>query len=436
MPKIAKQLTATAIKNIKEDGYYAVGGTIGLILRVRKQVKSYFFRYTFDGKRKMISIGKSDVVSLTKARQIALDHTTLLAAGVDPQSKRLEQEHGNKTNNNKLNFQSIARDWLLDRIEAGFWKHNIKGPLKTEGLLRNHIFPVIGSKNINSIDSADIRNLILPLYQNYPAASDKVLSTLRIIFRWAIAMKYRKDNTNPASLDGPLGVLLEPYRISRKKINNYAALPYEELPSFFKCLESNPSRSSDMLRFSILTATRSKAVRNARWEDIDLDKKVWTIPLEFDKNKLSNRDRRIFLNTQAVELLRNIIRFNDSPYIFCSSSGKPYSDMAMEQAIRREHKKKKLVDGRGWIDPEKSKQLGKECIVTQHGTARACFKTWAKSDENGNNKKFDQEAVELCLLHSRNDPYRGAYDRTKMEKERRSVMEEWGKYCTSLLRHI
>ncbi len=86
----------------------------------------------------------------------------------------------------------------------------------------------------------------------------------------------------------------------------------------------------------------------------------------------------------------------------------------------------------GWIDKDKTTRTGKESIATQHGSARSTFRTWAKCDELANNKKYDQEAVELCLLHSRNDPYKGAYDRSKLEKERRTIMEDWGRYCTSL----
>ena len=52
----------------------------------------------------------------------------------------------------------------------------------------------------------------------------------------------------------------------------------------------------------------------------------------------------------------------------------------------------------------------------------------------GNNRRFDQEAVELCLLHSKNDAYDGAYDRAPLAKERRAIMEAWGKYAYSKIR--
>ena len=68
-------------------------------------------------------------------------------------------------------------------------------------------------------------------------------------------------------------------------------------------------------------------------------------------------------------------------------------------------------------------------MITQHATARASFKTWASTGEN--RKKFDADAVELCMAHQLKDDYNGAYNRTTLVEERREVMEAWGRYCLS-----
>ena len=83
-------------------------------------------------------------------------------------------------------------------------------------------------------------------------------------------------------------------------------------------------------------------------------KKIWNVPPEDDKVKDKNRSRIIFLNDAAVNLLKKVVRFSDSPYVFCNSYGRAYSDMAMNQVIRKAHARKKLLDGIGWIDKEKS----------------------------------------------------------------------------------
>ena len=102
--------------------------------------------------------------------------------------------------------------------------------------------------------------------------------------------------------------------------------------------------------------------------------------------------------------------------------------------LRGLHEKRLEEDGIGWIAPVKTEKLKKPCVITLHGTARATFRTWAKDDEIGNNRRFDQEAVEFCLLHSRNDAYSGAYDRAPLAKERRAIMEAWGEYACSYIK--
>ena len=191
------------------------------------------------------------------------------------------------------------------------------------------------------------------------------------------------------------------------------------------------SMSARACEFAILTAARSQAVRMAQWDEIDLEQGIWVIPLDHDKIKVPNRDRTIFLSSFALQLLKGLVRYEDSPYVFPSSHGSAFSDAALTMFLRGLHEKRLQKDHRGWIDPIKSSKMGKPCVITLHGTARASFRTWAKDDELENNRRFDQQAVEMCLLHAKNDAYNGAYDRAPLAKERRQIMEAWGKYCMS-----
>ena len=60
------------------------------------------------------------------------------------------------------------------------------------------------------------------------------------------------------------------------------------------------------------------------------------------------------------------------------------------------------------------------------------FRTWAKDDRLGNNRKYDQAAAEPCLLHCKSsDDYHGAYDRARLSTERQRLMNDWGKFCFS-----
>ena len=425
--------TVLEIKNLTAEGYYSITGSRGLQLRVTKYGKEFYFRYSWKGKRQLFKIGTSDSVSLSDARKKAIELSELVRKGTNPKEQKTAGKEECTVEVKRKTFKECALDWVKERATNNFWKNNVKGEANTLSRLSNHVFPKIGEKAIESIEPEDIRDLLLPVWNRSPSTSSKVLADVRAILRWAIALRIRENRENPADLSGALGVLMEPYNKNRKEEENYSGLDFHEIPEFVKDVSTLRSRTAQMLLFSIYLATRSKPVRNAKWSDIDIEKKIWNVPPEDDKVKGSKRSRTIFLNEAAVTLLKNVVRFSESSYVFCNSYGRPYSDMAMNQLIRKAHARKKLLDGIGWIDKEKSKRTGKECIATQHATARSCFETWAKDDVLGNNKRFDKEAINLNMLHERNDPYKGAYDRSKMELERRNMMEEWGKFCTQLL---
>ncbi len=298
-------------------------------------------------------------------------------------------------------------------------------------LLERYAFPKIGELSVNSLTSEITWNLIKPIWTTKTNTAQKLLTLVRQICNWAIAHNIRRFKDNPADLKTSLGVLLEPLKYARKPKQNHAAASVEDLPEIFARLHKLHSVSAKAAEFAILTAARSSAVRFATWDEFDLEKGIWRIPLEHDKSKLQKRDRTIFLSKEAIALLKNLCRLPESPLVFNGYKNKPLSDATLLMVLRRLHKVRKKEDNVGWIDPTKTRLLGKECIITIHGTARATFKTWAKSDVFKNNRRFDQEAVELCLLHSKNDGYNGAYDRAFLARERRFIMKEWAEYCFS-----
>lgn len=429
MPKISKVLSVKEVKALNGDGLYSLGGANRLYLQIVKDRRYFVFRYSFENKRKKIFIGNYHSLSLSDARTKANEFNSMLDSGHDP----AEAANSNSAASKRLNvsnFEQLALKWAREREINGYWKNNVRGHRDTVNRLKRYAFPLLSKKSVEDIEAADILEVVRPIYYHQNSLCKKLLGSLRAIFRWSIAFGYRKKTNNPASLEEALGILLESLG-KPSESQNFAGLNFKEIPQFIADISRLKSRSSQMLIFSILTASRSQAVRFARWSDIDLEKGIWEIPLQYDKSKTPHANRTIYLSQAALTLLTQVFRFPETDFVFSNSEGNAYSDAAMTQVIRKAHARKKAADNIGWIDFEKSKLNGKDCIITQHATARRTFKTWAKDDVLGNNRKFDQEAVELCLLHSRQDPYKGAYDRSKMEIERRKIMEEWGEFCMS-----
>ena len=435
-----KTLTHKEIQALP-DGSHAIGGVKGLYVRKRAEQTQYFLRWKKDGKQqtRFYAIG----LSLREVREIAYRDRQLLNLGLDPkeeekkaqaakeaeiEAKRKEEER------RRFTFRLVSDEWLKEQIQIQRWKNNATGEKHARQRLNKYLLPAFGDKLISEITAQDAFLFFSPLWTAKSGTADKLYDLLKAIFNWAIAKGTYQITENPINKRGALGILLEPLTKQRTDTDNHPSLDFHEVPQFIEALTKLGSPSALAVAFSIVTASRFKAVRCAEWSEIDLKNKVWNIPEEHDKMK-GRRMRQVLLSDEAIELLSYLPRVNN--YLFPSGShlGK-LSENAPSMLIRGMDTQKAAIDGRGWKDFTRRNGAGKiePVRITQHGTARASFRTWAKNDELGNNRKFDQEAVELCLLHARKDTYRGAYDRSQLLKERRLVMKEWGAFCFSALR--
>lgn len=432
MARTCRPFTALDIKQCA-TGTYAVGGATGLYFRKNKSQSLFFLRYTDETGRHDLSLGQYPSLTLVKAREEANRLMSRIQKGVDVLAERREkQASAARRKYVKHTFADVSREWVKARVRLNYWKNDDRGEARTLSILEMYVFPAIGSKDINKVTVDDVCNLLTPIWTTKYSTARKAKTYIYKVFQWAIAKKICKLHENPGDSRFSLGILMEPLQKHAATSKHYAACDVAEIPLFFFHSARYNSASARACEFAILTCSRSKAVREATWDEIDLNKGVWTIPVEHDKIKTEGRDRRIFLSNQAIELLRSLPRYPGSKVLFPNQRGCPLSDAALTMFLRGMHEDRMVTDGRGWIDPMLKKANGNPAIITIHGSARATFRTWAKSDIYENNRRFDQEAVELCLLHAKRDAYKGAYDRAFLERERQLIMSAWGEYCWSM----
>ena len=432
------------------EGIHSVSGVPGLYVRKRTKTVQFFFRWskTENGKKTSFKEFLPIGTTLHDARLTACNWRELLKTGSSPRKFREEQklaeeklrkEEGlrikQEAERKENTFKRVADLWFRDQASKGRWKNDPVGQKKIWTAISRYAFPSLGELVIDEIYPRHLFLALSPEWVSKPGALDKVYKYVREVFEWAIAMEIGGIKENPANLRGRLGVLLRPLTKQRAGVRNMPALPYAQIPDFIYALLNNGSSSALAVVFAILTATRCKPVVTAKWADIDFENRIWKIPREADKVKGGSehsRLRDVCLSDQVIELLGYLK--HEGPYIFSSSTSNlsHMSGNDPNRLIRRLHFNKLVVDGVGWVDPETmDRKTNKPSSITLHGTARASFRTWAKSDSLGNNRLFDQEAVDLCLLHSKNDAYNGAYDRSKLLRERRMIMQAWGDYCFS-----
>lgn len=441
MPRSKKTLTVLEVAKLTKPRLHALGGVSGLYLCIKPKTltRSYVFRFSVKdtGERAMIGLGSAKTISLAKAREIAAETRKLVMNSGDPREekrakaaermrKKAEEEYRRQTALRTVDY--CADQFITERDRAGYWKNNVRGESVARAYVKNHISPVIGRIPISELKAADVYEMLKPLWQSTTDTGRNCRSLVFHIFRWAKTCGWC-GGENPADLNGVLGVLLEPHQINRKQPENLPALDFHEIPRFIKEILEAGKISQLMTAFSIVTVLRSKMVRLVKWSDIDFKAKTLTIPQENIKTKKSGA-HTVFLSEAALQILKLVPRIKGLDLIFSSSLKlQPLSDAAKGKVFKDMHERRLAEDGIGWIDPVLSKKLGKPCIATQHGTARAGFKTWARSGEN--RKLLDDDAVELCMAHRLKDDYGGAYNRTTLEPERRFIMEKWGKFCFS-----
>src|SRR5690606_12713744 len=125
-------------------------------------------------------------------------------------------------------------------------------------------------------------------------------------------------------------LLPRPSKVARTE--HHRALPASEMPAFMGHLRRSDGMGAQALEFAILTATRSGETRGARWEEIDLNAKVWIIPASRMK---SGREHRVPLSAAAVQLLKSLPRIGGSDLVFPAANGRPLSDMTLVAVLRR-----------------------------------------------------------------------------------------------------
>lgn len=440
MPKLAERKTLREIKKLKKPGVYSIGYVPGLAVRINASGgPSYVFRYQVGGRDRMLTIGSIHVIELKTAIAEGMKYKAMLLNSEDPvlhkkkkkaeMLKQIDADLSEKRKVDRFCFCAVACEFLDYRKNSGAFVNNAKAESNASSMLIKHVYPYIKDQPISTITAQELSVVLSKIWKDRPSLSSKLIGLLKQIFDYAIAKKYYL-NDNPAVLRGPLKTLLEPYSLNRPDGQHFASLDFKEIPEFMLELWQREGLAAKALMFSILTATRSKPVRFLTWDQLDFKNGSWEIPLENDKSKRTHANRTIFLSSQAKTLLRTVPKKVE--LVFTNTIKlTALSDAAFGKVIHdinedRRKQKKPIFADHNILDKD-----GQPAEITQHGTARATFKTWAKDDELGNNRRFFDDAVEMCLLHTRKDPLKGAYDRTKLEKERRQIIEEWGKYCCS-----
>lgn len=392
MARITRPLTNNEILKAKpREKDFTLHDGDGLFLLVKTSGKKLWrFRYQrpVSGRRTNLSLGSYPALTLAAARLIRDQHLTTLAQGIDPQQ---QQEQASEQRLIELDsiFSTVAANWF-----------QIKSKSVTEDYAKDiwrsldkDVFPAIGEIPVQEIKARTIVEALEPI-----KARGALETVRRLVQRVNEIMIYAVNtgliDANPAS---GVGMAFE-----KPKKQNMPTLRPEELPKLMRSLVmsnlSVPTRC--LIEWQLLTLVRPSEASGARWAEIDLDTKLWTIPAERMKAK---REHIVPLSPQALEILEVM---------------KPIS-------AHREHVFPSRNDPKNPMNSQTAnaalKRIGYGSKLVAHGL-RSIAST--ALNETG----FNPDVIEAALAHSDKNEVRRAYNRSTYLEKRIDLMDWWGKF--------
>ena len=368
MARQGNKLTAqeVASKNWR-PGVYADGH--GLYLQVAPGgSKSWLFRFMRDGVARKMGLGATHTVSLSKARERAAEARLKLLDGNDPiEHKRAARSAARLAAAKALTFRQCAEKYIT--AKQAEWK-NEKHAAQWPSTLQKYVYPILKDTPVGQIDVALVLKVLEKddLWTTKPETASRVRGRIEKVLDWASSRGYRTGD-NPARWQGHLQNLL-PARSKVARVKHHAALPYRDVAAFMADLRALDGVSPRALEFAILTVGRTGEVIGARWSEIDLKERMWTIP---GSRMKAGREHRVPLSDRSVQLLEDLPR--DGDVVFSAGTAKPLSNMALLMTLRR---------------------MGRSNL-TAHGF-RSTFRDWTAEQT-----AYPHELCEMALAHAVSD---------------------------------
>ena len=370
-------------------GVHEDGGGLRLVVEPPKDKKPgprrWVLRVTIAGKRHNRGLGPYPLVNLDKARDAAADIRRAAREGRDLITERRGEQARSVTfrQAHETMFE-IRRQSMTSEKHAEQW-------LST---MDRYVFPRIGHLLVSDIKHADVLAVLKPVWFELPQTGSRLLQRMEAVFQSAI-LRGQRERASPC-----LGVTQELGR-HNQEVQHFRALPYAEVPAILPKLRTCNSSPAVKLAFEwlILTATRSKEARGARWDEISERLALWTIPKERMKGR---REHVVPLSARCLEILEEARAFR-SPLLFPSpQTGEALADMTLVWVLR---------------------DMALKDRATVHGF-RSSFRDWATEVD-----KTREVVAEAALAHAVKDKTEAAYRRAEYLDERRGLMERWSVFC-------
>jgi len=327
-------------------------------------------------------LGGADIVTINQARERALEYRRMAKQGLNP---RFNAQREIPT------FEEFAQQVHIERMPT--WK-NAKHGQQWINTLRDYAFPKIGRMPIDAIDQPEVMMCLAPIWTEKHETAKRLAQRIKTVLDVAKSKGFRSGE-NPVTGIKDAQALPK----VKAKVKHHKAMDWKAVPAFYADLRTRKAMAAKALMFTCLTGSRTSEVLGLRWEELDLEARLWTCPAERMKG---GEEHRVPLTDEMLAIIEPL-KAMKSDYVFEGQKRhKPLSNMSMLMLLRRMQ-----VDD-----------------VTVHGF-RSTFRDWA-SEVSG----VPREVAEMSLAHTVGSNVERAYARSDLLKKRRALMNDWSVFVT------
>jgi len=258
--------------------------------------KSFVLLYRHKGRARRLTLGRYPILSLSEARNRAIEALALVARDLDPQADKAAERSNTR-------FAGVVEQFLRTYCQ----EHNRASTRReTRRLLEARFVSRWGTRDLRDIGKADVLEIVdQALRDGTPSAANHALATIRVFFNWCLDRGLIDDN--------PCSRLKAPAKlVTRDRI-----LSDTELVGIWNAATSSGFPFGTIAQLLLLTAQRRNEVVSMRWPDLDLEGGLWTIPGDLTKNGVAHA---VPLVPEVVDILASIPRTHDV-LIFPSRAG-------------------------------------------------------------------------------------------------------------------
>ncbi|MBD8496497.1 integrase arm-type DNA-binding domain-containing protein [Pseudomonas syringae] len=391
------RLTQSFIRTVEKPGRYA--DERGLFLRVSASgSKHWVLRYQLNKRRHDLGLGAFPGVSLKAARLAADTYRLALSQGVDPLAQRQAEQQPVMPAAAPVTFREEAERYIQTHRQS--WK-NARHAQQWAHSLSDHVYPQLGALAVDAIDTDHVLQVLVPIWGQIPETAFRLRNRIELVLDAAKARKLR-GGENPARWRGHLDKLLPRHKRSQVP---FSAMPADRLGAFVRELDSLDSTAARACELIIHTACRSAEVCEARWDEVDLVNRVWSIEA---KRMKAGKLHRVPLVDAALHVLEQQ-RGKHPLYVFPNAR---HNGALPGNAIRRVMAQLQADD------------------YVPHGF-RSSFRTWAAEHTD-----FPRDVCEMALAHALGDKVEAAYHRGDLLDKRRQLMAAWSAFIEQGARQV